>query len=74
MALSFGKACLETAIEAELAPFYVGFGHEVVARAAALAGDAEERDTHLAEARKQAAAVEDAEERRMLTDALGTIA
>ncbi len=74
MALSFGKAALEVAMESELAPFYVGFGHEAVARAAALAGDSAIRNDHLAKARAQAEAVEDAEERKMLTDDLETIA
>jgi hypothetical protein len=73
MALSFGEASLEAAIEAELAPFYVAFGHEAVARAAALAGDNEQRVAHLAEARQRTQDVEDAEERKMLTDDLDTI-
>lgn len=74
MALSFGKAALEVAVESGLTPFYVGFGHEAVARAAALVGDIATRDDHLAKARVQAEAVEDAEERKMLTDDLDTIA
>jgi hypothetical protein len=56
------------------APFYVGSAHEAVARAA-LAGDNNEAAaTHIAEARRLAAMVTDAEERAQLEEDIDSIA
>ena len=57
----------------DLSPFYRGFAYEALARAAALAGDADARDRHLADARRLAAEVADAEERSMLESDLATV-
>lgn len=73
LALHCGERCLSEAALDGGAPFYVGFGHEAVARAAAAAGDGPRRDEHLALARRQAALVEDAGERGMLEADLTTI-
>jgi hypothetical protein len=70
-ALRMGQACL--ACSDNLAPFYRGFAHESLARAAALAGDAAARDRHLAEAHRWAAQVTDADERAMLDADLATV-
>jgi hypothetical protein len=47
-------------------PFYVGYGHEAVARAAHVSGDRRLLSEHLHQARRCAAAVSDAEERELL--------
>lgn len=70
-ALRMGQACLDCSDS--LAPFYKGFAHEALARAAALTGDAAAKDRHLAEARRWAAQVADAEERSMLESDLATV-
>ena len=45
-----GKLALETARKHGLGPFYEAYAHEALARAAALTGDDDARDHHLAEA------------------------
>lgn len=59
-----GERCL--AFAAGSPPFFVGYGHEAIARAASLLGESEVMATQLAKARGCAAAVEDAGERKML--------
>jgi hypothetical protein len=54
-------------------PFYVGYAHEALARAARLIGDRAAADEHLQKARICAAAVTDLTERKMLADDLATI-
>jgi hypothetical protein len=54
-------------------PFYVGYAHEAVARAARALGDRALLVDHLNEARRCAAAVTDAEERRPLEQDLQTL-
>lgn len=49
-ATAHGELSLELAEQNELGPFYVGYAHEALARAAALAGDDDESRRHLAEA------------------------
>jgi hypothetical protein len=46
----YGQLSLEVAERNHLGPFYVGYAHEALARAAALAGDEETSRRHLAEA------------------------
>lgn len=46
-AAEHGAAALRLAEEHDLGPFYVGYGHEALARAAAVAGDVATRDRHL---------------------------
>lgn len=72
LAQRFGRTSLESS--AALAPFYRGYAHEALARAAAVGGDEAARDHHLAEARTAAEQVKDDEERKMLADDLATIA
>jgi hypothetical protein len=66
-----GERCLRHA-EKEL-PFFIAYGHEALARAAAVSGDAAGRDRHLKEAERLAALVEDAEERTALEADLRSI-
>lgn len=64
---------LELATVHGLGPFHVGFAHEALARAAAVAGDASACEAHLRQAREQGAQVEDEEERNLLFADLGTV-
>lgn len=54
-------------------PFYRGYAHEALARAAMLAGDKESMEKQLALARENAAGCADAEERKMLEKDLENI-
>jgi len=62
------------ALAAGASSFYIGYAHEAVARAAALLGDETTFQSHLAEARKCAAAVADASERATLERELRDLA
>jgi len=68
-----GRAGLEIAEEAALGPFYLGYAFESLARAAAVAGDGEQRGRWLDVARTAAEQVADHEERAMLLADLETI-
>lgn len=59
-----GEVCL--AYSQGLAPFYLGYAHEALARAAWVAGDAQAAARELALAQQQAAAIERAEDRALL--------
>ena len=72
-AAEFGRESLRTAEAEGLSPFYVGYACEALARAAALAGDAEQRESWLERARRVAAAVTDSEERAALETDLDTV-
>jgi cation transport regulator ChaB len=73
LAMSFARACLRLAAESELDPVYVGFGHEAVARAAALGGNTALRDEHLAAAQAIVETLTDEEDREVLAADLATI-
>jgi hypothetical protein len=66
-----GRVCL--AHSRDLEPFYLGYAHEALARAAATRGDDAMRADHLGAARAQAEAVADPEWRLMLEKDLDTI-
>ena len=72
-AAEFGRESLRTSEAEALGPFYVGYACEARARAAALGGDAEEREAWLGRAREAAAAVTDPEERALLEADLDTV-
>jgi hypothetical protein len=63
-ALQAGERCLEYAKDEP--PFFIAYGHEALARAARLAGEAELQALHLQAAQGLAAQIEDAEERAAL--------
>lgn len=67
LARRFGERSLEIALENELGPFLVGFGHEAIARAAADVDDVETFTDHLARARATLSEISDDEERELLT-------
>lgn len=66
-------AALKTARKGALAPFYLAYAHEALARAAAIAGNAREKNRHLKEARRIGAKIRDSDDRRMLEEDLATI-
>lgn len=55
-------------------PFYQGYAHEALARAARAAGELQVAETHLAEARRFAEQVAEADERAMLENDLAQLA
>ncbi|HBJ83797.1 MAG TPA: hypothetical protein DDZ88_08010 [Verrucomicrobiales bacterium] len=67
-ATHYGQLCL--GVSGQEPPFYISYAHEALARAAKLKGDTSILDAHLAEARRFAAQVTDAEEKKMLDDDL----
>lgn len=72
-ALYHGRRALEIARRNHLGRFYVAYGYEAVARAAAVAGIRDERNRCLREAQRTAATVRDRDDRRMLLEDLATI-
>jgi hypothetical protein len=72
-ALYHGRLALEWAQTAEAGPFYVGYGHEALARAYALTGDTVERDRSLAAAEQCASQVTKADSAKALRDDLAAI-
>jgi len=67
----YAETCLS--FSGELEPFYLGYAHEALARAAALAGDRLRATEHVTLARACAAQVTDETERKMLLDDLAGI-
>ncbi len=74
MAASFGESNLELCTGHDLDAFVTGFAHESLARAAAVAGDPEARDRHLAAGREMAARIKDEDDRAVLVADLDEIA
>ncbi len=72
-ATRYGQRSLDLSESQGLDAFTTGYAHEAVARAADVAGDASARDRHKAKAAHLAEQIEDADERKLLTDDLGTI-
>ncbi len=72
-AVVHAERSLRYAKRAHLAPFYVAYGHEGLARAYSISGAARPRDSHLREARRLASKVRDREARRALEADLATI-
>jgi len=64
-ALRSAQVCLS--YSGELAPFYLGYAHEALARAHRLAGSSKDSESHLKTARELAARVGDKGERDLLT-------
>lgn len=66
LAAEYGQRSLETASQAKLGPFYEGYAHEALARAARLAGDRDLKKSHLEIAYGLLEQIEDASERQLL--------
>ncbi|MDZ4405188.1 protein kinase [Prosthecobacter sp.] len=67
----YGGLCLR--VSGKEPPFYLGYAHEALARAALLNERRELFDKHLTEAKALAAKVTDADEKKMLEDDLATL-
>ncbi|NNC74816.1 MAG: hypothetical protein HKN93_04815 [Acidimicrobiia bacterium] len=72
-ALEFGEESLAICAAEDLAPFYVAYAHEAIARAAAGLGDDDVASEHLGLAREAAAEVEDDDHREPLEEDLASI-
>lgn len=68
-----GHRALEIALRGRLAPFYVAYGHEALARAAAIAGQRSVRETEIRRATRLATRIRSKDDRRMLLEDLATI-
>lgn len=69
----YGERALQHAEDGQLGPFYTGFAHETLARAAALDGDHPLARRHIAAATALAGRVRSGEDRARLDAALGEI-
>jgi hypothetical protein len=69
----YGALCLAASEAEGVPPFYLGYAHEALARAAGVAGDREEAAAQLAEARRIAETVPDEEAKKMLLADLDTL-
>jgi hypothetical protein len=74
LAEDYGRRSLHVASLAGLAPFYVGYAHEALARAARLAGNRDAVAEHLEAGFDRLSQVEDAAERDLLSADLKEIA
>jgi len=74
LAKQFGQTALDLAIEHDLGAFYVGYGHEALARAARVAADDAAAAHHLAAAYEQLDRIESSAERELLTPDLANLA
>ena len=66
LAHEYGRRCLEGASSANLGPFYVGYGHEALGRAALLAGNRDDVRSHLESAKDLLDQVVDSSARDLL--------
>ena len=73
LAQQFADQALRRAVDGNLGPFLIGCGHEVLARVAAMKGDEDARQNHLARADDILSIIEDAEEREVLKADLDTL-
>ncbi len=72
-ALRHGIRALEIARRAETGAFYIGYGHEAVARAAAALGDSDTAVLHLEAARDLLSSISELDERHTLKSDLDAI-
>ena len=72
-ARKYGRLALHALKGEEGLPFYVGYAYEAMARAEMVAGDRPRMEEYVAEARKAAERVPDADARKALEDDLATI-
>ena len=69
----YGQLCLGASQEAGVAPFFLGYAYEALARAEAAGENEEEMQTLLNDARTTAEKIKEADEKNMLLDDLNTI-
>lgn len=69
----YGQLCLDASRGEDVAPFYLGYAYEALARAEAVAGNRAKTEQYLTQARQIAEQVPDADSKKWLLDDLGTI-
>ncbi len=72
-ATRYGRLCLDVSQGDDIGPFFLGYAHEALARAAMVSGNQEEMSAHLAEARRIAETVPDEDSKKMLVADLDTL-
>ncbi len=72
-ALHHARRCLELCQANAIDGFDLAFAHEALARAQLLAGESEAAKPHEEEARRISESIEDADDRQLLLDDLGTL-
>ncbi len=68
-----GRRALEIARRHHLAPFYVAYAYEALARAASVGGRRRDRDSFLRSAHRLAPSIRSTDDRRMLEEDLRTV-
>lgn len=69
----YAQLCLEASQGDDVAPFYLGYAYEALARAEAVGGNEQEMKAFLAKANSTADEIKKVEEKKMLLDDLSTI-
>ncbi len=69
----YGQLCLGASQESDVAPFFLGYAYEALARAEAASGNEEGMQAFRNEARITAEKIKEADEKNMLLDDLNTI-
>jgi hypothetical protein len=73
LAVRYASRALERTLAEGWTDWRLASAHEICARAFALAGDREARDSHLAKAREAASGIEDAEDRAVVENQIATV-
>ena len=73
LVVKFGQLCLAASQGEDLPPFCLGYAYEALARAESVAGNAGKKEEYLAEARKVADVISDADTKNALLADLETI-
>ena len=73
-AIYHGQHALKWAREHSVAPFFIAYGYEALARAHAVAGDVDSAKKHIAQAREVGATIPDPADQKHVEDDLATIA
>ncbi len=69
----YAELCLEISKKDGVGPFYLGYAYEALARSESVAGNWEEKDAVLSQARQLASTLPDPEDRKQLMKDLNTI-
>jgi hypothetical protein len=72
-ATRYGNLCLQASQDEDVPPFFLGYAYEALARAAAVAGNHDNMTAYFNKAKAAAEVVQEADERKMLLDDLGSI-
>jgi hypothetical protein len=69
----YGQLCLDVSQGEDVAPFYLGYAYEALARAEAVAGSRAKTEQYLSKAQKIAEQVSDPDSKKWLLGDLGTV-